>query len=302
MLEINQMLHNEMRAQGKAAYKKFLCSELIFNWDKLVDKSISEKIKPVAIEHGVLLVDVKSSALKDQLKFLAEEIIETLNKNFEEPLVKKIKIAKSFQVAGTLPEKNSSEKIVEPEIKIEQITLTDEEQKICEEQAKKFSDEKLRSTFLEMLLTQAKVQKFRLIKGWHKCAKCNTLCPPEEIFCEVCALKEREAMVEELSKIFYDEPWIKTSAAQKKLLAKMPHMQRECSADAVESARTSLIQRVASHIRFGDEESPDVLKLVMLEKRLPPDKLTPVIIKRALSDLRFNLAELPKLPLKSFGN
>ena len=78
----------------------------------------------------------------------------------------------------------------------------------------------------------------------------------------------------------------------------MPHMRRECLPDAVESARTSLIQQIASHVRYGDDSSPNALKLVMLEKRLPPDKLTPAIIKRALSDLQFNLAELPKFPRK----
>ena len=105
-------------------------------------------------------------------------------------------------------------------------------------------------------------------------------------------------MTEELFKIFYDEPWIKTWDAQKILLERMPHMRRECLPDAVESARTSLIQQIASHVRYGDDSSPNALKLVMLEKRLPPDKLTPAIIKRALSDLQFNLAELTKFPRK----
>ena len=101
-------------------------------------------------------------------------------------------------------------------------------------------------------------------------------------------------MTEELYKIFYDEPWLKPWEAQKILLERMPHMRRECQLDVVESARTSLIQKVAGNVRFGDEESPDVLKLVALKKRLPLEKLTPAIIRRALTDLRFNLAEQPK--------
>ena len=102
-------------------------------------------------------------------------------------------------------------------------------------------------------------------------------------------------MVAELFKIFYDKPWLKTYDAQKILLERMPHMYTECSPDVVESARTSLIQKVAGNVCFGDEESPDVMKLVMLEKRLSPDKITPAIIRRTLIDLQFNLAEQPKL-------
>ena len=102
-------------------------------------------------------------------------------------------------------------------------------------------------------------------------------------------------MVNTLFKIFYDAPQLKAWDAQKILLEKMPHMKNECSLAAIESARTSLIQKVAGKVRIGDEESPDVLKLVALAKRLPPDKLTPAIIRRTLIDLQFNLSEQPKI-------
>lgn len=290
-------LHEHMRKFGDASYKKFLCSQLIHDWAKLVDENISAQVRPVTLERGTLFVAVKSSAFKDQLKFVAEEIIDAINDAFAqgEPLVKQIRIANAFQVAN-LPHEEFVEPAVEkPQVTFEQITLSDEEVKLCEARAAKISDDKLRRTVLQTLLTQARTQKFRLASGWHKCRRCDTLCEQEEIFCEACKIREREAMVEELFKIFYDEPQLKTLDAQKILLERMPHMQRECSPAAVESARTSLIQKVAGRVKFGDENSPEVMKLVMLEKRLPPDKLTPAIIRRTLIDLQFNLSEQPKI-------
>ena len=289
MIEIDRVLHEQIRSYGAETYKKFLCSEVIQNWSKLVDESISSKVEPVTIEHGVLFVSVKSSSFKDQLKFFAEEIIDAINENFgqEEPFVKEIRPAKSFQLANITPKKNPPAQVDEP--KVEDVTLTEEEIRRCTKAAENFTDENLRPIILNTLLSRAKLQKFRLSKGWHKCEKCDALCPPEEIFCEVCRIKERTTMVKKLFDIFYDTPWLKTHDAQKILLEQMPHMRTECTAVAVNSARTSLIQNLATRIRFGDEESPDVLKLVMLEKRLPPDKLTPQIIKRALSELQFNL-------------
>ena len=300
MIDFDLVLHEQIRALGAAVYKKFLGSEVIRNWRRLVDKNIAAQVVPVTIEHGVLFVDAQSSAVKDQLKFFAEEIIDAINENFgrDEPLVKEIRIAKGFQIADKLKPKETPEPVQVEKVDLEQITLTDEETKHCEEQAQRVSDDKLRQTVLQTLLTQARLKKFRLANGWHKCARCSTLCPPAETFCEVCRIKERDAMTEELFRIFYDEPWLKTWDAQKILLERMPHMRRECLPDAVESARTSLIQKIASHVRYGDETSPDALKLVMLEKRLPPDKLTPAIIRRALYELQFNLAELPKFPRK----
>ena len=298
MIDSENFLHEKMRSLGAANYKKFLCNELIQTWDKLIDADIAEKVRPVTIERDVLFVDVKNSAFKDQLKFFAEEIVDAINDAFkqEPPLVKEVKIAKGFQIAEMPPEKISeSAQVEKPQVTLEQIILTDEEIQRCQARAEKFSDDSLRETVLQTLMSQVRIQKFRLANGWHKCRNCDKLCPPQEIFCEVCRIKERNLMIEELFRIFYDEPWLKALDAQKILLDRMPHMRDECQPDVIESARTSLIQKIAGGIRFGDEESPDVLKLVMLEKRLPPDKITPAIIRRTLMDLQFNLAEQPKV-------
>ena len=304
-MELEKFLREKMRSLGATTYKQFLGAEVIHHWRELVDENISAKIRPVKIERGVLFVDVKGSALRDQLKFFKEEIIDAINAKFaqEEPLVKEIKIASVFQITNILPEPPAQ--VAESKIKLEDITLTEEEIKACEEEAQKVSDEKLRQTVLQTLLGHARAQKLRLAHGWHKCLKCESLCAAEEILCDVCKIKEREAMVNALFKIFYDAPQLKAWEAQKLLLEKMPHMQAECSLAAVESARTSLIQKVAGKVHIGDETSADALKLVALEKRLPLDKLTPAIVKRALVDLQFNLAEQPKIQrckLKSKSN
>ena len=272
-------------------HEKIFCAEVIKNWSRLVDEKISSHVTPVKIEHGTLFVCGKSSAFNDQLKFFAEEILDAINKNFsqDKPPVKKIKVVKSFQVVDI--EKNFHAPA--EELTAEKIILSAEEIRRCEERAKNFPDEKLRSTILETFLAQERGKKFRLLKGWHKCKKCDALCPPEENFCEVCRIKEREAMKKFLFAILNERPWLKTFDAQKILLKRMPHMRTECTPDAIDSARTSLIQSLAGRIRFGDETSPDVKKLVMLEKRLPPEKITPVIIKRTLDDLKFNLADRP---------
>ena len=294
-MELEKYLRDKMRSLGEKTYQKYLASELAYHWRELVDKDTSDNMKPVKLERGVLFVAIESSAYKDQLKFLEEEIVDAINEKFGEPIVSSVCPASALQIAEMSPDKDSRSVIEKPKLTPEDVTLSEEEIQQCEERARKVSNEKLRETVLHMLLSQAKVQKFRLENGWHKCLKCDVLCAPEEILCEVCKIKEREAMVNALFRIFYDEPWLKAWDAQKILLEEMPHMQSECSLAAVESARSSLIQKVASKIQFGDEESTDVLKLVALEKRLPPDKITPAIIRRTLIDLQFNFSEQPKL-------
>lgn len=293
MTGINKVLHEQMRSLGKDKYKMFLCREVIKHWDELVDEEIAAQVKPVTIEHGVLFVQVSNSAFKDQLKFYSEEIIEAINENFgqEEPLVKEIRPAKGFQVANMPADKSEPAQVKQPKVTLETITLTDEEIKSCEEQAAKFTNEQTRTIVLNTFLSHMKSQKFKLANGWHKCKNCEVLCPPEELFCVTCKIKEREAMIKELYRIFYDAPQTKTHEAQELLLERMPYMREECLPEVVESARTSLIQKIASKVRIGDEDSSEVKRLVALEKRLPIKKLTSAIIKRTLLDMQFNLSD-----------
>ena len=291
-MNLENYLREKMRALGAEPHQKFLAAEVIHHWREFVGEKISAKVKPVKLERGVLLVAVESSAYKDQLKFWSEDIIDAINEKFGEPLVKGIKPAQAFQVVK--PVELPPPEVDKPKLAPENMTLSAEEIRHCEERAQKVSDDKLRETVLQTLISHEKLQKFRLASGWHKCLKCNSLCEPKEILCPVCTVKERDAMVNALFKIFHAAPWLKAWEAQKILLEQMPYMKNECLLSTIESARTSLIQQVASKVRFGDETSPDVLKLVALKKRLPPDKLTPAIIRRALTDLRFNLTEQPK--------
>ncbi|MCR5833544.1 MAG: DUF721 domain-containing protein [Selenomonadaceae bacterium] len=303
MIPVNKFVHDKMRSFGDENYNRFLKIEVIRKWQEIVGSDIAAKVKPVTIEHGTLFVDVKNSAYKDQLKFFAYEIIANINEALaqDKPIVNKIRPANAFQIAAMqTEEKTIAEPVKEKPTTLDSVTLTEEEVACCNERAAKISDENLRKTILDTLLSAARLRKFRLATGWHKCKNCDTLCPPEELFCESCLIKERAAMTEELFKIIYDKPWLKPQEAQKILLEKMPHMERECFAEMVESARTSLIQKIAGQIRFGDEESSEVMKLVMLEKRLPPDKITSAIVHRTLVDLQFNLADSAQLQRYSF--
>lgn len=293
-MQMRKFMREKMRTLGPEQYQKFVCQEIIHDWNKLVDECIAAKVKPVALEHAVLFVYVSNAAFKDQLKFFTEEIIDAINTAFneDEPIVKEIRLAKAYQVADLPQEfRDESAQVNKSTLTLEQIELTDEEVKRCEEQASKISNENLRQTVKQTLISRARLQKFRLATGWHKCASCDVLCPPQENFCEVCRIKQHEAMVKEIYKILYDNPWLNYRDVQRLLLEEMPQMRNECSFDVIDSARASLIQKVAGAIRFGEEDTPDVRKLVMLEKRLPPDKLTPTIIRQTLLDLQFNLAD-----------
>ena len=298
MIELDRALHDQIRSYGAKTYKAFLCSEVTYHWEELVDESIATQITPVTIENGVLYVRGANSAFQDQLKFYADEIIEAINENFgqEEPLVKEIRPAKTFQTANRTPKENEPPYSQEPKVPYSQITLTDEDIKYCEDKANRSSDPESREFALIRWKNYILTEKFKLANDWHKCAKCDVLVEPKETFCEVCKTRERAAMIEELYRIFYDTPQTKPDEARRLVLEKMPHMAWACFPEAIESARVSLIQNIANQVRFNDEKfsekfSDKARLLVALEKRLPLENLTDVIIERTLCEMRFDLAD-----------
>ena len=294
MKDIESVLHNSIRALGSEIYKRFLSDEIVSHWDTLVDKSISANVQPIVMENGVLFVHAKSSAVKDQLKFFAEDIIDAINDAFGNggQAVKEIRPAKPYQVAIFKEKRRQIEMKDKLAVKSDEIPLTDEEIARCEAAAQKIADEDLRAVTLQTLLSQARAKKFKLSNGWHKCKTCDSLCEATETFCEVCRIKDNEKVRRLLFEIFYDMPWLGSEDAQKVFAEKFPNRE-QCPIDFVNSTRASLIQLIAGHLTLddADESSQEILRLVMLERQLPPDKVTPAIVRRTLSELHFNFAD-----------
>ena len=319
MIPIKQILQASIHRLGAENYKEFLLEQISRYWNTLVDKSISAFVTPIEIEHDTLFVDVKSSAHKDQLKFFVEEIIDAVNENFGngEEIIREIRIARPYQIAvfnakhiysASAVEENSptskkptSDKAKKfsfpheetPKVNLEEISLSNEEMNRCRESVKKIENADVRGVALRSLIAQAKFQKFQLENGWHKCKNCDSLCAATETFCEVCRLKEHKKLLRLLFGIFYDTPWLSSSDVQKIFVEKFPNLRDKCSIELVNSARTSLVQNLAGRLTRDeeDENSNEILRLVMLERQITPDKLTPAIVRRTLGELQFNFAD-----------
>ncbi|MBR1805400.1 MAG: DUF721 domain-containing protein [Selenomonadaceae bacterium] len=295
LTDIESALRKTIRSLGPDLYKKFLSDHIVEKWDSLVDKSVSVGIRPVVLEHGVLYVKTNSAAANDQLKFFTEEIIDNINDTMGdgEQIVKEIRPAKAHQLAAFKEKTPPPEEPKTLAETIDEIPLSPEEIARCEQSVQKISNAELRAVVLQTSLSQLKSNKFKISNGWHKCKTCDSLCAPDETFCEVCRLREYENIKRKLFDILYDAPWLSSEDVQKIFAEKFPNQSDRCPIDFVNSTRATLIQQLAGRLTLvdADESSNEILRLVMLERQLPPDKVTPAIIRRTLSELHFNFAD-----------
>ncbi|MGB9664922.1 MAG: DUF721 domain-containing protein [Ignavibacteria bacterium] len=67
-------------------------NELIEKFKIIVGEQIAQMIEFKSFERGVLTIEVESSAWKNEIFFLREQIVEKINKEFGRQIVKQLKI------------------------------------------------------------------------------------------------------------------------------------------------------------------------------------------------------------------
>lgn len=283
-------------AENHKLRKKLLQKEIFNRWQEIFP-AFANKFFPVKIEGETLIVDSNDSAFKDMLKFGAPDFIQKINEKISPglPIISKIKFGKSFE---DIPP--SIKNFPAPKI-LEEIQLSTEEIEECKKQVAAVADDNQRQILLETILSYKKAEKRKLKSGWHKCKFCNLLCPPKEILCNICAVKEREKLFCAIKKFFLAAPEMHFQDIQKKIIRQFPHLYKECTLEKIESARMDLILKRAAKISFGDTTSDAAIFLVRLIRQLPREKLTPEIINRTLQEFKFNLADLPPLQKHEFS-
>ena len=292
---IGAVLQKSLEKINPELRKKILQKEIFKRWHEIF-KSLANKISPVKIQGETLIVTSTDGAVLDALKFGAEKFIKLINDTISPgmPVISEIKFGRSFDappVIAPIPEQIT-------EIEIE---LTPEEIADCEKSVAAVADENLKATLLETVLSRAKSQKRKLQSGWHKCKFCNLLCPPKEILCNICAVKEREKLFGAIKKIFLAAPETPFQEIQQKIIRQFPHLYKECTLEKIESARMDLILKRAAKISYGDTTSDAAIFLVQLIRQLPRENLTPAIINRTLEEFKFNLADLPPFKKHEFS-
>jgi len=66
-------------------------ANLVLQWEKAVDKTISSQTEALKFEKGTIFIKVKSSAWANELKFLKEKMIARLNKYVGKNIVSDIR-------------------------------------------------------------------------------------------------------------------------------------------------------------------------------------------------------------------
>ena len=289
---VDDVIQKSLSDIGENFKRRVNCTQIFYRWKDFAGED-SEEIFPVELNGKTLTLYSSSPALADNFKFLIPKLIEKINAAFDDEVVTKIIFGKSFQV--------KTKKVAVKEIPVdEEIILTDEEIAECKKISDKLKSDDAREMTFNLLIARKKSDVWKKNHGWHKCAFCENLCPPEENLCNLCEIYEPAKMLKAIREIFLSAPYTKFHDVQEKIFRLMPHMKSRCTFSAIESARMDLIQQTARRVSFGDKESSAAKFLVMLIRQLPEESLTKKIIEKTLHEFRFDLADRPAFQPQTF--
>lgn len=289
---VDGVIQKSLADIGENFKRRVNCTQIFYRWEDFVGDDC-EEIFPVELNGKTLTLYTSNPALADKFKFLLPKLIEKINAAFDDEVVTKIIFGRNFQ---TEPKKVASKEIPVDE----EIVLTNEEIAECRKISDKLTSDDAREMTFNLLVARKKADAWRKNHGWHKCAVCENLCPPEENLCNLCEIHEPAKMLKAIREIFLSAPYTKFHDVREKIFRLMPHMKSHCTLSVIESARMDLIQQTARRVSFGDKESSAAKFLVMLIRQLPEESLTEKIIEKTLYEFRFDLADRPAIQPQTF--
>lgn len=150
-------------------------------WDEVVGKQVSAAAQPESIRDGKLYVITKSAVWSNELTFYKADMVSRLNKRIGANVVKEI-VLKVGRVAKT--------RKIEPEepaerVDLRGIILTDAELDELGEAVESVPPE-LADKVKAFLETAARIEKWKLSRGWTECSSCGVLQNEPDGVCPVC--------------------------------------------------------------------------------------------------------------------
>lgn len=260
---------------------------VMHNWQQIVGKDIAAHAKPVKLEFKRLFIKTTQPAWAEQLKYMEYQLKAKINKYAGEKVVQEL-VFTNLQPPVIQSVSGVRLELDGPDIgkELAKIHLSQQELAEIHQHCSHIESKKLAASCERLGQNSLRLKQYRQHLGWHPCQQenCQSLCPPEEKYCQSCRRKLRQARELRLQKLLYDMPWSRYGDIIQ---------EENCTEQEFESMRNALIQRLAARVSYGDTDSVDAITLVMLYRSIPPEQLNEQIIQKTLHALRYDLRYVP---------
>lgn len=233
-------------------------------WPQIVGPEVAAHSRPLALEHGALLVLTRSAAWSHQLAFLNENILEALRRH-EGCAVERLRfrvgrIAPSAPLPGRRP---------------------------ARERRPRRSDTpagSLEEAFARFRTDVTAAERAKAAAGWKECSRCGTRFAPRPgtlcVGCENQCAQERAAGV---ARLLFEVPWL-GYAGIAPLVDRLSFAEYQAIRRRLLARWWDVLATVRRTRRAGKRERMIASSYVLLKSELDPERLHPAVVRDLLSD------------------
>lgn len=275
MQKVEEILTITIRNMG--IEKKYNAQSVIVHWKKIVGDDIASHTYPVLVQSGILLIAVNNSVWCHHLSMMKDNIISKINDFIGEKLILDIR----FQ-AGNMRNFQNQEMVV-PEIeyhipyKLSKVKLAESDVHQINETVKEVHDNYLKQKIMRIMRKDLARKQLQKQNHWHQCAKCSVLCPPEESYCSVCKLAEKQRVIIKIISTLKEIPWIR----HRELNEHIP-----CTDEEFHQAKYTLVSSIGRAIQDGDTDRFKIMIFIMLTTGAKIEAINEAVINKTLDKFR----------------
>ena len=260
--------------------KNYKTQLVIFNWEKIVGKDIAAQSSPLSVEYNVLFISVNNSVWCHHLSMMKADIIFKVNQFVGEPLIKDIRFRTEYLKNKNMDDDQAVEELnIARELK--KVKLDANEVHSAKQLVENVEEENLQHKIAKLYQKHLAFNKLKKAKEWHKCQKCDTLCPKESQYCSVCKIEIKQEKNTAIRKILLEVPWVTYAEVNNYV---------SCSADEYIDAKITLIRIFASNLNLDKGEDKEVnmnlMTLTMLFTGAKHDEVNEKLINKTIAKFR----------------
>jgi Uncharacterized protein conserved in bacteria len=255
--------------------KRYNAESAIYHWKKIVGEKIAAHTRPLSVQRDLLFVAVSNPVWAHHLSMMKQDIISKINSFIGDYLIKDIRFQAGYLKDNQNEENTSQEQ--KNSIKLHNIRLDESEQKTIQDIVSAVKDDELRQKLCNVVKSDMAMKKVRRRNKWHKCAKCNALCPPDATYCPVCSIEKKQQIRKEIYIILSENPWLGYSELKKYI---------NCSFEDFKEVKARLIASLTVAISAENCDKIKEMTLVMLATGIKPEQITDALIDNTLKRFR----------------
>jgi len=238
-------------------------------WNEIVGPENARNSHPAQLAGDTLIIVTASSVWSAQLSYLSEQIVETLRARLPRAGIAKVR----FRI-GKLPVRGGSRS---------------RKNRVIEYASSRPSQERPVDAYDALGRFRASVdaaERAKRADGWKECTGCTALIAPASgLLCTSCGIAREAERERTISRLLFEAPWLGFAGTAK--------LVEDLHQDEYESIRRRLLSRWWDRLRrvrlTGTLSRDGAERLiassyVLLKSELPPERLTPAIVRNVLGD------------------